>query len=306
MLVPLPHLLAQAQAGGYALGYFEAWDSYSLEAVIEAAEAEQAPVILGFGCMMISQNWLDSGGIEWLGSLGHTLAQHAQIPAAFLLNETHTYEECLVGIQVGFNAVMLDSSDWETSAAIAQTRKLVRVAHAQGVAVESELGHLPDATAQSIDDSQARLTDPEEAASFVAQTGVDCLAVSIGNVHLLTHSLASIDLARLKAIYERAAVPLVIHGGTGFPPDAVPAAIRAGAAKFNVGTILKKAFWAGIRDAVLALDAEVNIHDVIGSHREQDYLLEGKRRMRAKVREFLRLYGSSGHASEVLLAANAK
>ena len=97
MLVPLPHLLAQARAGGYALGYFEAWDSYSLEAVIEAAEAEQAPVILGFGCMMVSEAWLDAGGIEWLGSLGHTLAERTRVPAAFLLNEAHTYEECLTG-----------------------------------------------------------------------------------------------------------------------------------------------------------------------------------------------------------------
>ena len=79
-------------------------------------------------------------------------------------------------------------------------------------------------------------------------------------------------------------------------------AIHYGAAKFNVGTILKKTFLEGIRESALALDAAVNVHDVIGSHREQDYLLEGKRRMRAKVQEFLQLYGSSGHArGEVLL-----
>ena len=95
MIVPLPFLLARAQAGGYALGYFEAWDSYSLEAVIEAAEAEDAPVILGFGCMMVSQSWLDTGGIETLGSLGHALAQRTRVPVAFLLNEARAYQECL-------------------------------------------------------------------------------------------------------------------------------------------------------------------------------------------------------------------
>src|SRR5713226_1915027 len=82
MIVPLPYLLARAQTGGYALGYFEAWDSYSLEAVIEAAEAEDAPVILGFGCMMVSQTWLDTGGIETLSSLGHALAQRTHVPVA--------------------------------------------------------------------------------------------------------------------------------------------------------------------------------------------------------------------------------
>ena len=234
------------------------------------------------------------------------LAGRTRVPAALLLNEANTYEECLTGMQAGFNAVMLDTSTWQMWPAMEQTRELVQVAHAQGVAVEAELGHLPDATEQGIDGTLAALTDPEEAALFVERTGVDCLAVSIGNVHLLTSGLASIDLARLKAIYARSAVPLVIHGGTGFPPDAVSQAIHYGAAKFNVGTILKKTFLEGIRDTLLAIGTEVNVHDVIGSHREQDYLLEGKRRMRAKVQELLQLYGSSGHASEVLLAENRK
>jgi fructose-bisphosphate aldolase class II len=296
MLVPLPHLLAQARAGNYALGYFEAWDSYSLEAVIEAAEAENAPVILGFGCMMVSEAWLDAGGIEGLGKLGRTLAERARVPAALLLNEAHTYEECLTGMQAGFNAVMLDTSTWQTWPALEQTRHLVQVAHEQGVAVEAELGHLPDATERGIDSSLASLTDPDEAGHFVERTGIDCLAVSIGNVHLLTRGLAAIDLPRLKAIYQRTALPLVIHGGTGFPPDAVPQAIEYGAAKFNVGTILKKTFLDGVRDSVGALDAAVNVHDVMGSHREQDYLLEGKRRLRAKVQELIQLYGSSSQA----------
>lgn len=296
MIVPLPYLLAKAQEGGYALGYFEAWDSYSLEAVIEAAEAENAPVILGFGCMMVSETWLDMGGIEILGSLGHALAERTRMPVALLLNEAHTYQECLAGIQAGFNAVMLDTSAWQVEPAIEQVRELVRVAHAQDVAVEAELGHLPDATEQGIGASLASLTDPEEAASFVERTGVDCLAVSIGNVHLLTHGLALIDLTRLAAIHQHISLPLVIHGGTGFPPEAVPEAIRFGAAKFNVGTILKKTFFAGIRESVLALDVTANVHDVLGSHREQDYLLAGKRSMQAKVQEFLQLYGSCGRA----------
>jgi fructose-bisphosphate aldolase class II len=278
------------------VGYFEAWDSYSLEAVIEAAEEEHAPVILGFGCMMISQTWLDAGGIRWLGSLGHTLAEQARVPAAFLLNEAHTYQECLTGIEAGFNAVMVDTSTWPVRQSLELTRELVLVSHEQGVAVEAELGHLPDATLTGIDSSLAALTDPEEAGLFVEQTGVDCLAVSVGNVHLLTQGLASVDLPRLKAIHECTAVPLVIHGGTGFPPDAVPEAIRYGVAKFNVGTILKKAFLEGVRNSVETLGAAVNVHDIVGSHREQDYLQEGKRRVRAKVRELLQVYRSSGQA----------
>lgn len=297
MIVPLPYLLAKAQESGYALGYFEAWDSYSLEAVIEAAEAENAPVILGFGCMMVSETWLDTGGIEILGNTGLTLAERTYLPVSLLLNEAHTYQQCLTGIQAGFNAVMLDTSAWQVEPAIEQVRELVGVAHAQYVAVEAELGHLPDATEQGIDASLASLTDPEEAASFVERTGVDCLAVSIGNVHLLTHDHAHVDLTRLAAIHEHTSVPLVIHGGTGFPPEAIPAAIRYGAAKFNVGTILKKSFFAGIRESALAFDGSANIHDILGSHREQDFLLAGKSSMQEKVQEYLQLYGSSGRAS---------
>ena len=296
MIVPLPYLLAKAQEGGYALGYFEAWDSYSLEAVIEAAEAENAPVILGFGCMMVDKTWLDRGGIETLGNLGREFAERTRMPVALLLNETHTYQECLAGIQAGFNALMLDTSAWQIEPAIEQVSELVRVAHSQDVAVEAELGHLPDATEQGIDVSLASLTDPEEAASFVERTGIDCLAVSIGNVHLLTHGLAHIDLTRLLAIHEHISLPLVIHGGTGFPPEAVHKAIHYGVAKFNVGTILKKTFFAGICESVMALTGSANVHHVLGSHGERDYLIGGKRSMQAKVQEFLQLYGSYGQA----------
>jgi fructose/tagatose bisphosphate aldolase len=103
-------------------------------------------------------------------------------------------------------------------------------------------------------------------------------------------------LKRLAAIHDRTAVPLVIHGGTGFPPEAIPTAIRHGVAKFNVGTILKKTFLAAIREPLLSIEDTANVHDVLGSHREQDYLIAGKRAMQAKVQELLQLYGSSGRA----------
>jgi len=218
------------------------------------------------------------------------------LPVALLLNEAHTYQQCITGMQSGFNAVMLDTSAWQVESAIEQVRELVKAAHAQNVAVEAELGHLPDSTNQGIDTSFASLTDPEEAASFVERTGVDCLAVSIGNVHLLTHGAAHIDLTRLAAIHEHTSVPLVIHGGTGFPSELIPAAIRYGVAKFNVGTSLKKSFFNALRESVLTTAAAANVHDILGSHREQDFLLIGKRSMQAKVQEYLQLYGSSGRA----------
>jgi ketose-bisphosphate aldolase len=297
MLVPLPTLLAEAQAGGYAVGYFEAWDSYSLEAVVEAAEAECSPVILGFGCVMVDHAWLDGGGIRFLGCLGRLVAERTPVPVSFLLNEAQTYEETLVGIETGFNAVMLDTSTWAWDRALSNVAELVRTAHAAGVAVEAELGHLPTAIVGGIDTSTEELTDPTRAAEFVDRTGVDCLAVAIGNVHLLLGGEASIDMARLAAIRERVRVPLVIHGGTGFPPTAIQDAIRHGAAKFNVGTMLKTEFLAGVRASVDGLPPDASAHDVLGSHHGLDFQHAGKERMCAAVRRYMRLYGSSGRAA---------
>ena len=206
-LAPLTYLLADARAHGYALGYFEAWDGYSLEAVVEAAEAERAPVIIGFGCLLGHQPWFDGGGIELLGALGMEAARRARVPVALLLNETHTLEQSLRGLDAGFNAVMMHTGDLGYEDAVAAVARLVAAAHARGATVEAELGNLPDAAHGTIDDPTASLTDPELAAAFVDATGVDCLAVSVGNVHLLAHGSAEIDLDRLRAVHERVPVP---------------------------------------------------------------------------------------------------
>lgn len=297
-LVPMTALLEGARAGGYAVGYFEAWDSYSLEAVIAAAEAERAPVILGFGCAMVDAGWLDAGGIEVLAGIGRPRAERAGVPAALLLNEAHTPAQARRGIDAGFNAVMMDTSAWEWDRAVAQVAELVGWARPTGVTVEAELGRLPDAVEGGVDDSAAAPTDPEQAARFVELTGVDCLAVSVGNVHLLTDGYAPVDLARLEAIHRRLPVPLVMHGGTGFPPAAVPRAIRAGIAKFNVGTILKRSFLEATRAAVAAWPARVEAHRVLGSHKQTDLLHPGKASLGHQVRERMRLYGSSGQAPD--------
>ncbi len=293
-IVPLQALLAGAVKDGYAVGYFEAWDSYSLEAVVEAAEAERAPVILGFGCMMVAPAWLNAGGIAALGSVGRITADRTRVPVSLLLNETHTYEQALRGIDAGFNAVMLDTSVWPWQEAVDRVAQLVEVAHARGIAVEAELGHLPDAVGDRIDDSAGELTDPDQAAAFVNATGVDCLAVAIGNVHLLTTDWAPVNLARLQQIHQRVRVPLVMHGGSSFPPKAVQPAIVSGVAKFNVGTVLKKTFLDGVREALNYWPARVNVHDVLGSHKETDLMNAGKARMCSKVRELIGLYGGSG------------
>lgn len=295
-LTPMPKMLKQALEGGYALGYFEAWDTYSLEAVLEASEEERSPAILGFGGMMVDRTWLDKGAVALLGAIGRALAERATVPVCLLLNEVPAYEHAVEGMEAGFNAVMLDTEDLPAHEASDQVARLVKEAHARDVAVEAEIDTLPTATMDRIDRSRSAFTDPAEAAAFVQATGVDCLGVSIGNVHMMTGEMAHVDITRLAAIRQRVGVPLVIHGGTSFPPEAVPEAIACGVAKFNVGTVLKQAFLGGIRETVGGWSNNVDVQSVVGSHKQTDLMAAGKARMKAKVKEMIRIYGSDGRA----------
>ncbi|NBX22662.1 MAG: hypothetical protein EBR52_00815 [Microbacteriaceae bacterium] len=297
-LLPLPDLMSHARAGGYAVGYFESWDSYSLEAVLEAAEMEASPVIVGFGATMLADEWLDKRGIPFLGASGRALIEGCRVPVSFLLNETHTLAQALVGIDCGFNAVMIDSHRWPVDEAISATEKLVMAAHAAGVAVEAEFGSMPDYIGNEIVAGHAYMTDPAEAATFVAQTGVDVLAVAVGNVHLLTDFLAEIDVPRVLSISEATNTPLAIHGGTGFPPKAVAEVIANGVTKFNVGTRLKKNFLEAVVERTRSWSgSSPSVHDLVGSHKDSDFLVAGKSAITETVREFMRLYGSSGKAN---------
>ena len=289
MLTPFKDLLAEALRHQYAVGYFEAWDVYSLEAVVEAAEEEKLPVILGFGGAMMEPNWLDGGAIERLGALGLATARAAHVPAALLLNEVKTFAQAIRGILSGYNAVMLDTSELSFAENIALTQKLAEVAHAAGVGVEAELGVLPDASA-SPGAQQSQLTDPQQAALFVKETGVDALAVSIGNVHILTHGETTIDYARLAAIRAAVDVPLVLHGGTGLPESAIPRILSLGVAKVNIGTALKQAYLNGIREALRKVPEDASIQEIMGSRKESDVLQQGKVYIRGEVRRRLRLW----------------
>jgi len=287
MLVPFKKLLAEARTGGYAVGYFEAWDIYSLEAVLEAAEAENAPVILGYGGVMMEPNWFDGGGLERLGALGLATAKTARVPVSLILNEV-SFAQAVRGIRAGFNAVMLDTSSLPYGENIRLTRQFTEMAHAVGVGVEAELGSLPDASGEMEGDAGC-LTDPDEVTRFVGETRVDALSVSVGNVHVLTNGQAVIDWDRLAAIHRAEPVPLVIHGSTGFPEAGITQAIALGVAKFNCGTALKQAFLYGLAEAIAALPPGLSIQQTMGSRKEADVLAQGKLRMREEVVRRIRL-----------------
>jgi len=293
-LISMRELLHDARTMHYAVGYFESWDQYSFEAVLEAAAESRSPVIAGFGGVMMDQQWFDNGGLRGLAAMGRALAEEAKTPVAFLLNEVATMAHIERGLAWGFTAVMLDTCRLPLEENIAQTRRVVAAARAAGADVEGELDVLADASGAIGDPHGAALTNPERAARYVQETGVDALSVAIGNVHIMTDGEANIDLAHLERLHERVDVPFVVHGGTSFPAAAIPRAIELGVAKINVGTILKQRYLEGARDALGSLPDAPDIQALVGSRKAADFLRQGKERVKEEVLLRMAQYGCIG------------
>jgi len=293
-LIPFNIMMKKALEGGYAVGYFQAWNLDSLEAILQAGEESNAPILLGFGGTPVNQEWFDQGGLEYLSAMGRVAVNRSKVPVCFFLNEVKTLNQCLQGIELGFNVVMLDSSSFSFEDNLCLNKKLVKKAHVHEVAVEAELGQLPVAG----HNSSFSLTDPKEAEIFIRETGVDALAVSIGNIHLLTGNEATINLNLLKSIHEKTTIPLVIHGGTGFPGKSIRDAIRLGVSLFHVGSSLKLEYFMGIKSYINKTTDQNNIQLMVGSREKDDFTFEAKERIKKKVKEYIKLYKSEGKASQ--------
>lgn len=294
MHISFKEMMQVAKREHYAVGLFEAWDLYSVEAVSEAAEELNIPVVIGFGESVTNADWNGGGGIERLGALGKVVAQQSAVPMALIFNEAVSHAHCIKAIKAGFNAVMLDSSRQPYEKHLLATKALVREAHSLGAAVEAELGELPSASSvgEMHHSDRGELTDPKQAAQFVQETEIDALSVSVGNVHLLTSGPAVIDMERLRDIHQTVDVPLVLHGGTSLLDQQIPQAIEYGVAKVNVGTILKVVFYQGMAEAMATNQKNVNIHELMGSRRTQDILWQGSQRMKQEVMRRMRVYAS--------------
>lgn len=243
-IATLSDVLGPALAGGYAVPGLVCLGWEDARAYVRAAEAERAPVILQAGpgarAHMPVAVW---------GAMFRALAESASVPVVAHLDHGLTVEDCRAAIAAGFSSVMIDGSALPLEENIRLTAEVVALAHAAGVSCEGEVGVVGYAGEKT-----STGTDPEEAAHFAKETGVDALAVSVGNVHLQQGAGQGLDLALLRRIEAVTDVPLVIHGGSGVPVDQ-RAMLAAGSriAKFNIGTELRMAFGAALRE-VLAKD----------------------------------------------------
>ena len=240
-LATLSQVLQPALKQGYAVGGLVCLGWEDMRAYVAAAEAENAPVILqaGPGCRAHTP-------LPVLGAMFRNLAENASVPVVAHLDHGYTFDECREAIDSGFSSIMFDGSRKSISENIDMTAKIVEMAKLAGVSVEGEIGFVGYSDGES-----SAGTLPEEAERFAAESGVDAMAVSVGNVHLQQEKAAELDIDALRAIEAITTVPLVIHGGSGVPVETRRyLAKESNVCKFNIGTELRMAFGQALRIAV--------------------------------------------------------
>lgn len=240
-LVTLRDVLDPALSGGYAVAGLVTLGWEDIRAYAMAAEAEGCPVILQAG-----PSCREHTPLPVLAAMFRAMAEEVSVPVVAHLDHGYTAEECKAAIEAGFTSVMFDGSRKPLEENIRETKAIADMAHAAGVSCEGEIGFVGyDGGAHSVG------TDPEEAARFAAETGVDAMAISVGNAHLQTEQAGRLDEDRIRAIQAKTPVPLVIHGGSGVS-DAQRRhlATTTNICKFNIGTELRAAFGNALRAAV--------------------------------------------------------
>lgn len=241
--LPMSDLLSEAYANGYAVPGFCVWCAEAVQTVLRVAERLRAPVILMNGPAEFPM--LAPAAI---GAVAHALLPAYDVRAALLLDHGDSPERVRQCMDAGYTSVMLDYSTRPLEENVAALREVVALAHPLDVTVEGELGVVGKANAAAVEGGEAAgLTNPQQAADYVAATGVDCLAVAIGNAHGRYAKLPTLDFGRLKRLRDAVSVPLVLHGGSGTPDEDLRRAISLGIAKVNVATDLV----ATVRNSVM-------------------------------------------------------
>ncbi len=240
-LVTLSQALQPALREGYAVAGLVTLGWEDMCAYVAAAEAEDCPVILQAG-----PSCREHTPLPVLGAMFRHLAENASVPVVAHLDHGYSAEDCRIAIESGFTSVMYDGSRKPLAQNIEETAAIVELAHAAGVSCEGEIGFVGYSGGEG-----SSGTDPEEAAQFARATGVDAMAISVGNVHLQQDKESRLDEAGIRAIEAVTEVPLVIHGGSGVPVSQRSALARSSSiCKFNIGTELRMAFGRALREAV--------------------------------------------------------
>ncbi|MDD3268574.1 MAG: class II fructose-1,6-bisphosphate aldolase [Syntrophomonadaceae bacterium] len=282
-LVPVSELLFKAEKEGYAVGAFNANNMEIVQAIIEAAKLENSPVI-----MQASQGAITYAGLEFITGMVKIAAEACKVPVALHLDHGTDFGQVVRCIRSGFSSVMYDGSKLPLEENIAMTRKVLEIARPIGVSVEAELGKIGGTEDDiHVSEKEAMYTDPEEARYFVAQTGIESLAIAIGTAHGQYKGKPELDFERLAKIKSLVGIPIVLHGSSGVPDEAVKKAIALGVCKVNIDTNIREAFVYTMRKVIQEKPDEIDPRKILGPAREA---------MTNVVRNKMRVFGSSGQA----------
>ncbi|MGI6319119.1 MAG: class II fructose-1,6-bisphosphate aldolase [Dethiobacteria bacterium] len=282
-LVTLRDVLGKAEKGGYAVGAFNANNMEIVQAIIESAVEERSPVII-----QASQGAIKYAGLDFIVAMVKAAAESADVPVVLHLDHGTDFDQVMRCIRRGFSSVMIDGSRLPLEENISITKKVLEVARAVGVSVEAELGKIGGTEDDiSVSERDALFTDPQEAKTFIEETGVDALAVAIGTAHGVYKGEPRLDFPRLKKIKELTDVPIVLHGSSGVPDDAIRKAVELGVSKINIDTDIRQAF---VGRAVAYMKENPDNID------PRKLLAPAKEEAKKIIREKMRLFGSSGKA----------
>lgn len=281
-LVTTKEMLLRAQAGHYAVGAFNVENMEMVMAVVQAAEESRAPVI-----MQTTPSTVKYAGLDYYLAMAKAAAEHATVPVAMHLDHGDSFELAMQALRTGYTSIMIDGSHDSFEDNIALTRRVTDACAPSGVPVEAELGKVGGKEDDLEGGDGNPFTDPQQAKEFVERTGVDSLAVAIGTAHGLYKGVPKLDFDRLSAIRELVSIPLVLHGASGVPDEAVRESIRRGICKVNFATELRIAFSDGVKK-YLADDPD--------AFDPKKYCKVGRAGVVALVKEKIALCGSSGQA----------
>lgn len=281
MLVNMNEILAKAREGKYGVGFFNAVNVEMARAVIETAEELNAPVIVGTAEIL-----LPAMSLERVAEYLIPMAKKAKVPVCVHYDHGLTFEKCMEALQLGFTSIMYDCSTDSYEDNVAKVAQMVKICHAMGVTVEGELGHVGDnENATAGDDPSAFFTDIGLSKDFVDRTGVDALAVAVGNAHGDYKFPPKLDFDRIAAISECTGTPLVLHGGSGLSDEDFRIAVQKGICKVNIFTDIDKAGKAGIEEGLAA-----------GARTMMGLIPYEIAAMKRVVANKITLFGSAGHA----------
>jgi fructose-bisphosphate aldolase class II len=239
-LVTMRELLEDARQRRYAVGMFDASDYHLAKSIVSAAEEMNAPVMLATAEVLLAYEEL-----EYLAESFIYLAKKSRVPVCVFFDHGISYENTIKSIKLGFNGVMYDGALLPFEENILMTNEVKKVADVFGCSVEAEIGHVGGGENDEKKGGQSFFTRPELAELFVERTGVDALAVAIGNIHGLSVKPDKLHIDLLQEIAERTCTPLVLHGGSGLPESEIKEAIAGGICKLNIWSELIEAFMLG-------------------------------------------------------------